>query len=51
MDQTNQNNSANIMPKKYKVVLLGDQSVGKSSIIKAYGEENFNPDNEVAAHF
>jgi small GTP-binding protein len=35
------------MPKKYKVVLLGDQAVGKSSIIKAYGDQEFNPDTDV----
>lgn len=47
MDQTNPNNSTNLVPTKYKVVLLGDQSVGKTSILKAYGEETFNPDTDV----
>jgi GTPase SAR1 family protein len=47
MDQTNPNNSTTAMPKKYKVVLLGDQAVGKSSIIKAYGDQEFNPDTDV----
>lgn len=47
MDQTNPNNSMNIILKKYKVVMLGDQSVGKTSIIKAYSDEGFNPDNDV----
>jgi GTPase SAR1 family protein len=47
MDQTNPNNSTNLTPKKYKVVLLGDQSVGKTSIIKAYGDHQFNPDTDV----
>ncbi len=47
MDQTNPNNSTNYMPRKYKVVLLGDQAVGKTSIIKAYGDHEFNPDTEV----
>lgn len=51
MDQTNPNNSMNIILKKYKVVMLGDQSVGKTSIIKAYSDEGFNPDNDVnSAH-
>lgn len=49
MDQTNPNNSTNYLPKKYKVVLLGDQAVGKTSIIKAYGDQEFNPDTEVGA--
>ena len=47
MDQTNPNNSMNIILKKYKVVMLGDQSVGKTSIIKSYSDEGFNPDNDV----
>lgn len=47
MDQTNPNNSMNIILRKYKVVMLGDQSVGKTSIIKAYSDEGFNPDNDV----
>lgn len=47
MDQTNPNNSINIMPKKFKVVLLGDQSVGKTSIIKSYQSQEFNPETDV----
>ena len=47
MDQTNPNVSTNIIPKKYKVVILGDQSVGKTSIIKRYSEKGFNPDIDV----
>ena len=47
MDQTNPNSSTNIVPRKYKIVLLGDQSVGKTSIIKAYKDNEFKPNNDV----
>ena len=47
MDQTNPNVSASLVPKKYKVVLLGDQAVGKTSIIKRYSEKGFKADAEV----
>jgi len=46
MDQTNPNIST-AQARKYKVVLLGDQSVGKTSIIHRYTEKGFNPDSDV----
>ena len=31
------------LPKKYKIVLLGDQGTGKTSILKRYMQETFDP--------
>lgn len=37
----------NMQTKKFKVVLLGDQAVGKTSLIKRYAEKGFDPDSDV----
>ena len=46
MDQTNPNISTTFA-KKCKVVLLGDQAVGKTSILNRYTLKGFNPDADV----
>ena len=43
----NQSISMNMTTKKFKVVLLGDQSTGKTSLIKRYAEKGFDPDSDV----
>ena len=43
----NPNISSALVTQKFKVVLLGDQAVGKTSIIKRYSEKGFNPDSDV----
>ncbi len=44
LDSTTQNN---ISQKKFKIVFLGDQGVGKTSIIKRFIYETFDENNAV----
>ncbi len=42
MSYIDHSESSNGVMKKFKVVLLGDQAVGKSSIISRYVSDNFS---------
>jgi len=47
MDPSNPNSSNLVVPRKYKFVFLGDQSVGKTSIITRYCNDKYDPDSDV----
>lgn len=46
MDPSNPNSSNLVVPRKYKFVFLGDQSVGKTSIITRYCNDKYDPDSD-----
>lgn len=47
MDPQNPNSSNQVVPRKYKFVFLGDQSVGKTSIITRYCNDKYDADSDV----